>query len=157
MFQSIPRPGTCSLFYASIFSNTIVAHLVWTISWCLLSTGALIGFSALGYERFAVRVLSSLEGRMFADWSIHSSTPNRCTTRLVSVAFSYTYIPDQSLPRHVLTNQALTYSTTASELRMYPLLFPRYACSIPMVDLEVSLPRPFWHRTHIPSASRWHL
>jgi hypothetical protein len=75
---------------------------VWTIFWCLLSTGALIGFSALGYDRFAVRVMFSLEGKMFADWSIHSSTPNRCTTRLVSVAFRYTItVTDRSLPPRV--------------------------------------------------------
>lgn len=35
MFQSVPRP-------------------VWTILWCLASTAGLIGFSALGYERFAL-------------------------------------------------------------------------------------------------------
>ncbi|KIM32740.1 hypothetical protein M408DRAFT_326485 [Serendipita vermifera MAFF 305830] len=34
---------------------------VWTFGWCLLTTGALLGFSAIGYERFALNSLQMYE------------------------------------------------------------------------------------------------
>jgi hypothetical protein len=55
MFPNVPRAGQLLL---SPCTHIDIGDTVWTTTWCLLSTAALFGFSAIGYTKFNVRPLS---------------------------------------------------------------------------------------------------